>query len=293
MFEKCNFDDWQAVIRPKVTGAWNLHNALLGQGQDLDFFITLSSAAGVVGDRGLASYAAANTMLDAFVKYRNQQGLAATSLDLAAIKDIGYLAENNQTVKQGILFAEEEVHEGEIHALLGAAITGISATSCDNHCIAGVAIDSVTHDQFWVGDAKFAQLRRATWSQTEGQTTQTSRLSLNQLLKQSRTLEDATRVIYTGLIEQISSILMVPADDFNPSRPIVAYGLDSLVAIEIRNWIAREMEANVQVLELLASGSLTTLAQTIVTKSKLIKGMVLQSEKKLNGDEPTRLNGTA
>ena len=246
----------------------------------------------MVGDRGLASYAAANTMLDAFVKYRHQQGLAATSLDLAAIKDIGYLAENKQTVKQGILFAEEEMHEGEIHALLGAAITGKLATSCDNHCIAGVAIDPVTHDQFWVGDAKFAQLRRAIWSQTDGQTTQTSRLSLSRLLKQSRTLEDATRVIYTGLIAQISSILMVPADEFDPSMPIAAYGLDSLVAIEIRNWIAREMEANVQVLELLASGSLTTLAQTIVTKSKLIKGMVLQSEKKSEGDESTRLNGT-
>lgn len=246
----------------------------------------------MVGDRGLASYAAANTMLDAFVKYRHQQGLAATSLDLAAIKDIGYLAENKQTVKQGILFAEEEMHEGEIHALLGAAITGKLATSCDNHCIAGVAIDPVTHDQFWVSDAKFAQLRRAIWSQTDGQTTQTSRLSLSRLLKQSRTLEDATRIIYTGLIAQISSILMVPADEFDPSMPIAAYGLDSLVAIEIRNWIAREMEANVQVLELLASGSLTTLAQTIVTKSKLIKGMVLQSEKKSEGDESTRLNGT-
>lgn len=293
MFEKCNFNDWQAVIRPKVTGAWNLHNALLEQGQDLDFFITLSSAAGIVGDRGLASYAAANTMLDAFVKYRNQQGLAATSLDLAAIKDIGYLAENNQSVKQGILFAEEEIHEGEIHALLSAAITGKSATSCDNHCIAGVAIDAVTQGQFWVGDAKFAQLRRATWSQTEGQTTQTPRLSLSQLLKQSRTLEDATRVIYTGLIAQISSILMVPADEFDSSSPIAAFGLDSLVAIEIRNWIAREMEANIQVLELLACGSLAILAQMIVTKSKLVKGMVFESEKKTEGVEPTRLNATA
>ena len=260
------------MIRPKVNGAWNLHNALLKQDQAVDFFVTLSSAAGIIGDRGLASYAAANTMLDAFVKFRNRQGLAATSLDLAAIKDIGYLAENNSSMDQRVRFAEEETSEGEVLALLSAAISGDMAAPCDNHCVAGVAVDSATQTQFWVRDAKFAHLRRAIWTQEEeGQLAQTSRLSLSQLLKQSHTLEDATQIIYAGLASQISTILMVPAEDFDPSKPIVAYGLDSLVAIEIRNWIAREMEANIQVLELLASGSLIALARTIVRKSKLLK----------------------
>ena len=268
------------MLRPKVAGAWNLHNALSEQGLAVDFFITLSSAAGIIGDRGLASYAAANTMLDAFVKFRNRQGLAATSLDLAAVRGIGYLAENNWMTEQRVLFAQEEMSEGEVLALLGAAISGKMAGPCDNHCVAGVAVDAKTQGQFWVGDAKFAHLRRALWTHDDARLAQPARLSLSQLLKQSQTLEDATQIVYAGLTAQVSKILMIPAEDFDRSKPIVAYGLDSLVAIEIRNWIAREMEANVQVLELLASGSLIALARTIVGRYKLLKDRVFET----NGD---------
>ena len=55
----------------------------------------------------------------------------------------------------------------------------------------------------------------------------------------------------------------------DPATPVTALGLDSLVAIEVRNWIVRECDANLQVLELLSSTSLMALAQTIVKKSKL------------------------
>jgi hypothetical protein len=50
----------------------------------------------------------------------------------------------------------------------------------------------------------------------------------------------------------------------------VVYGLDSLVAIEIRNWITRELDASLQVLELLTSSSITALAGLILKKSKLV-----------------------
>ena len=231
LFEKSSLDDWQSVIKPKVAGAWNLHNALAKQGQAVDFFITLSSATGIIGARGLASYTAANTMLDAFVKYRHQEGLAATSLDLGAVRDIGYLAENTFKIESRVRCAED-VSESEVLALLGAALTGNMAAPCDNHCVAGVAVDSATRGQSWVGDAKFAHLRMAIQIQEEGrfaQTSRLSRLSRSQLLKQSQTLGDATQIIFAGLASQISTILMILAEEFDPSKPIITYELDSLV----------------------------------------------------------------
>ncbi|THC88924.1 hypothetical protein EYZ11_011625 [Aspergillus tanneri] len=62
------YSDFSAAVRPKVVGSLNLHNAFLTQ--HLDFFILLSSAAGIVGNSGQANYAAGCTFQDALARYR-------------------------------------------------------------------------------------------------------------------------------------------------------------------------------------------------------------------------------
>jgi len=95
-------------------------------------------------------------------------------------------------------------------------------------------------------------------------------ISFNAALKAAKSLEEAQDVVCRGLLSKLPSVLMLEAEDMDITRSLSNYALDSLVAIEVRNYITREFEANLQVLELLSSGSIETLAKAICVKSKLV-----------------------
>ena len=85
-------------------------------------------------------------------------------------------------------------------------------------------------------------------------------------------IQDAADICLSGLISKLSKAIMINAADIDTSKPLHTYGVDSLVAVEIRNWIMKELQADVSVFELLANSPITRLAEILATKSVFLPG---------------------
>ncbi|KAI9925326.1 hypothetical protein AWENTII_011806 [Aspergillus wentii] len=137
LFERC--------IKPKVQGSWNLHRALP---LDIDFFIMLSSCAGIVGGRAQTNYNAGNAFQDALAHHRQSQGLQATTLDLGHMQGVGILAERTDGLFDRAVcttFGKQVVSENESHALLEYYCRLVNLDNC-----AQTAVGLCTREQFVV-----------------------------------------------------------------------------------------------------------------------------------------------
>jgi acyl carrier protein len=267
LFEKMTHDQYTSVIASKVQGAWNFHHALSAAQASLDFFVVISSAAGAVGNRGQAAYAAANTFLNGFAQHLISQGIRAASLDLTAVSDVGYLAEDAEKAAEVARnLGSDTICEAEVLALLQAAIEG-KLTSCNGHPITGLRI-TATMRPFWSTDPKFVHLLRVAEEVANLSVSATAKISWSAAFKAVTSRSDAEKVVCSALVEKIAEVISMEPEELDTSRALSHYPLDSLTAIEVRNFITRMFEASLQVLELLASGSIESLAKVVCTKTK-------------------------
>jgi polyketide synthase 5 len=213
--------DWA----PKVYGAWNLHTATVGQ--PLDWFCSFSSAAALVGTPGRGAYAAANSWLDAFTRWRRAQGLPASAIAWGAWGQIG---------------RGTELAEGA-----GAAITP------DEGAYAFEAL--LRHDRTYTG---YAPITGTTWLTAFAhrgpfaEAFRSDRESHMGTVKLRAVLDEVPRQEWPGRLRRMISdqISLVLRRSIDPDRPLSEYGVDSLGALELRTRI--ETETGIR----LASGDL-------------------------------------
>ncbi|KAJ6121602.1 hypothetical protein N7512_004067 [Penicillium capsulatum] len=279
LFEKQSFEDYEYVMRPRVHGIWNVQNAIeKSSGADnVDFFITLSSAASFVGNMGQSAYSASGTFMAALAEYPQVSKIPFSSIDLPIVRGIGYLSDDQKREQISSQLGTESVDATDIRGLVAAAIRKDMRETCEGHCVVGfndVKSTPVTEQPFWVNDTKLSHLLRLSTLAGEGAAADPvqaiTEISPSSAIRQCKDREGAVAVVSTALIQKISNILMRPVEELDTTAPISVYGLDSLVAIEIRNWITRSLEANLQILEILTSESALVLAEQILRKSGIL-----------------------
>jgi hypothetical protein len=76
--------------------------------------------------------------------------------------------------------------------------------------------------------------------------------------------------IINALSARLAKDLQCNIDNIDRFRPLHDYGIDSLMAVEIRTWIIIKMQAEVSLFDVLSGGSLNALAIKIAKSSKLV-----------------------
>lgn len=128
---------------------------------------------------------------------------------------------------------------------------------------------------FYFSNPRFDALAMSTaGARGDGQhrsgTTATGTASLSWQLTSVSSMEQADQIVTEALVRRTAEILQMPTTEVDPAQPLYHYGVDSLTAIEVRNWISRELKANVALLEIVSSVPIREFAAKIAEKSQLI-----------------------
>jgi acyl transferase domain-containing protein/acyl carrier protein len=100
---RLDWERFERVTKPKIEGAWNLHQQL--RDKHLDFFVLFSSAGSMLGAAGQANHVAGNSFLDALAHHRRACSLPALSINWSQWGETGKVAnsvESERLQLQGI-----------------------------------------------------------------------------------------------------------------------------------------------------------------------------------------------
>ena len=250
------------VMAPKVQGAWNLHTATLAL--PLDFFVLYSSVATLFGSAGQASYSAANRFLDALAEQRNRAGLPALCINWGPLAEFGVLADNPSLVHYVEGFGLKLLHRADIFAWLRFLL---------RRRVAGAGVMQVDWSRFAQVNPKartaafFSQVLAARESKE-------SAGGLRQKLAEAPSAEQRL-LLRDWLRNTLARVLGASEEALDESTPLLALGLDSLMAFEFKIQIDRELGVAFPVDRLMADTRLTHLPDLLLAQ--------LHTEGGLNG----------
>ena len=244
------------AVRPKAQGAWNLHTATTDA--PLDWFAMFSSVASVLGSPGQANYAAGNAALDALAAYRRARGLPATTINWGPWSGAGMAVEAGrgeavQSRGMGLLPPDRALDL--LGKLLRSDVTQIAV------------MDAQWDDMLRLMGARRPALLADIAAEVEqaGGTATASRVDrafLDQLLAVDQPARHA--LVSDYIRDELARIMGVESENLDADKPLSTFGLDSLLALELKNNLEGRLDFTLPMAKLMEGPSITSLAQETI-----------------------------
>jgi acyl transferase domain-containing protein/acyl carrier protein len=227
-----NRERFLTVMPPKVDGAWNLHRLTLDE--PLDYFVLFSSAASLIGSPGQGNYAAANAFMDMLAHYRRQQGYPALCINWGRWGEVGQAMRGNRGERLDVRgFASMKPKEGLaiLESLLHQSPPQIGA----------MAFNLPKWSQFYpdlTRSSLFAHLIEEPGAREENGAeaclTREMLADLDGVPRQQKLTE--------YLSAQIARVLGHTSLKLDAHQPLNRLGIDSLMAVELKNRIGSDLD---------------------------------------------------
>ncbi|MGY1868563.1 HAD-IIIC family phosphatase [Nocardia gipuzkoensis] len=252
----------QAVLRPKVDAAYHLHE--LTSDLDLACFVLFSSVAGVLGNPGQANYAAANAYLDALATHRAAQGRTAQSL-----------AWGPWSLDMHEVMAAADIRRMERTGVRPfAALDGLAAFDAalrrTEPVLAPMRIDADAMRRAPIVAPMLRGLIRPSTRRTAVHRDATDPSARSRFAERLRGLppEEATAVAVEVVARWAADVLgHTGADAVAPDRSFQSLGMDSLMAVELRNRLRDDTGILVPLGEIFTHQSPAALAAYLVEQA--------------------------
>jgi acyl transferase domain-containing protein/acyl carrier protein len=236
------------VLRPKVMGGWLLDRLL--KDAPLDFFVLFSSAGSLLGQPGQGNYAAANAFLDALAHHRKAQGQPAMSINWGAWVDLGFADTPGgrrlaaRLALLGIRSMPAEQALEVLKRLLGQGSIQVVA----------VPVKWRQYREFYPAGSEpplLSQLAREEADVPQQADRPGEKGGLTSAALLAAEPEERHQLLQSYLSAQVARVLGLSASKLDLQQPLSNLGLDSLMAVELRNRIAVDLGVKVPVVKFL------------------------------------------
>ncbi len=253
MIDDLTWEDVEIVMRPKLLAGWQLHRRTAHL--DLDLFLLFGSVAGVLGNPGQAGYAAANCGLDALAHLRRRSGLAAQSIDWGPWAQIGLAAgpdRDDRLADRGLAaMTPQEGAEALAAELAGDAVQVMVGP-----------FDATAWSRFTGPPAASSLLREITQERAVARPSGTTAFDRTDLLAAGAT---ERRDMLTAFVRrQVGRIARAEPDKIRLADRVTVLGVDSLMAMELRQIFETEVGASMPTVRLLRGPTIAEVAEYLL-----------------------------